>query len=1079
MFLSDVSIKRPVFTAMVTIGLMTLGFLATKNIGVDLFPDVAFPIVTVQTIYPGAGPEEVEQQVSKQIEEAVASTNGVDTVKSFSRDSVSIVVIQFKLEADVKAAATDVREKIAAIRTKLPKDIKDPIIQRFDPSALPILTYVVSSNRNPAETRRYAEDVIKPKLESIDGVAAVNVIGGLEREVRVFIDRRKLDSLGMSLAQVAQQLGSEGFDLPAGRITSGANELNIKTEGRFRSLDELRNVVVASLASGAQVRLKDVASVEDSYKEVRTTTRLDGNPSVTLEVQKQAGSNTVAIADKVYKSIEKVKGQLPSDFKILNAIDQSVFIRRNIDAVSHDIIFGGLMAVLVIFLFMLDWRSTLISSLSLPTSVVTTFLAMWWMGFTFNMMSLLALSLSIGLLIDDAVVVRENIYRHMEMGKDPVTAAREGTNEIGLAVMATTFTIVAVFVPVGFMGGLVGKMFKQFGLTVAAAVLVSLFVSFTLDPMMSARVMKPVEKGHHEKLKHHPIYGRILAFYEAMDNYYRDVLRWALSHKWLVMLGAAGLFFGSMFLTKYMGKEFVTPEDRGEFRVALEMPAGTSLPEMERVTTEAEAIIRKASPEVKSLYTVVGPSEEANKANVRVYAVKKDQRPGITQWDIQGKIRQALSTVPNLKFSANDLGLIEGGDERPVMLFLRGEDYEKLQEVARNVLAVVRDVKGATDVDMSFRAGKPETNVRVDRAKAADLGVGVGTVAQTLRLALEGDIVAKYRDGDRDYDVRVQLTPEDRASLETLPSLTVPVTGRKMGVMPNPMAAPRLVEIRDVANIISTTGPATIERENRQRQIIITSNLSNRPLGDVIADIEVGLKKVQMPVGVTYTFGGQAERMAETFSNMGLALGIAILFIFFVLASQFESIIHPFTIMFALPLAIVGALLLLFLAGQSIGMPAMIGIILLMGLVTKNAILLVDYANELRERGYKMVDALLEAGPTRLRPILMTSAAMVLGMVPAAMSTNEGSEFRSPMSTAVIGGVVASTFLTLLVVPIVYSWMDRFTSRGRAERRAELEQESGKTGADSERYVPAAAMVATPSESTASDTLPGLAGEKA
>lgn len=1034
MVLSDVSIKRPVFTTMVMVGLMTLGILAASKLGVDLFPDISFPVVTVITPYPGAGPEEVEQLVTRQIEEAVSAVNGVDEVRSYSRDSVSQVIVQFKLEADIKTAATDVRDKVSAIRNNLPHDIKDPIIQRLDPTALPILTYAVSSHRDSAETRRIVEDVIQPRIEAIDGVAAVNVIGGLERELHVFVDRGRIEALGLSLAQIAQQLGTESFDLPGGRVTTGASELNVKTLGRFRSIDELRALVVASMPNGAQVHLSDVARVEDGFKEVRTRTRLNGSDAVTFEVQKQGGGNTVAIADAVYGRVKDLEKVLPSDVKLVKAIDQSTFIRNNIHDVTEAIVFGGAMAVLVIFLFMLDWRSTMISSLSLPTSVVTTFLVMSWLGFSFNMMSLLGLSLAIGLLIDDAVVVRENIFRHMERGEDPITAARNGTAEIGLAVMATTFTIVAVFVPVGFMGGIVGRMFKQFGLTVAAAVLVSLFVSFTLDPMMSARVVRAIKPGHHEEQKRHPVFGPIVRFYEGMDEYYRETLRWALAHKKTVIAGAIALFFASLFLTPLMGKEFFTPGDRGEFKVNLEMPAGTSLGEMDRVTHDVEKIVRQNS-EVRNLFVTVGPNEEANKATIRVYTTKSKERT-IPQSQIQDDIRKRLTGVPSLKSSVSDIAFIEGpATELPVTLYVRGDDYVTLQKLARQTLDVMKHVRGIKDPDMSFRAGKPELSVQVDRPRAADLGVSVGALAQTVRLALEGDTVAKYRVGEHDYDIRLQLAPEDRTSIAPIEALTVPATGRRLGGAPTPGApmagGPRLVRVSDVANLLGGTGPGTIERQNRQRQIILMANLSNRSLGDAVADIEAGIAKLDVPAGYTFVFGGNTKNMKETFANMGIAMMVAILFIYFVLASQFESFVHPFTIMLALPLAMVGALLLLFLTGFAIGMPAMIGIILLMGLVTKNAILLVDYTNELRGKGLNIVDALIQAGPTRLRPILMTSAAMVLGMLPTAISRGEGSEFRAPMSIAVIGGVITSTFLTLLVVPVVYTWMDRFTLRGR------------------------------------------------
>ncbi|HET8542691.1 MAG TPA: efflux RND transporter permease subunit [Anaeromyxobacter sp.] len=1027
MFLTEISIRRPVFTAMVTVALMTLGLLGARSLGVDLYPKVDFPVTVVVTAYPGAGPEEIEQLVAKPIEEAVSAVNGVEKVRSFSRDSVSTVIVEFGLSVDAKDAASDVRDRLAAARGKLPAEIEDPVVQRFDFAALPVVVYALAG-RDPAEARRFAEDVVKPRFEAVDGVAGVTVVGGLRREVRLLADPARLEAHGLSLAGLAQQLGAESFDLPAGRIDSGAAETSVTTRGRFRSLDELRGVVVASLPSGAQVRLGDVATVVDGFEEVRTRSRLDGSDAVLLEVQKQGGSNSVAIADALYRVADRLEGQLPADVKLYRALDQTQFIRGNVRDVTEAIFFGGAMAILVIFVFMLDWRSTFISSLALPTSVVTTFLVMWWAGFTFNMMTLMALSLAIGLLIDDAVVVRENIYRHMERGEDPMTAARNGTKEIGLAVMATTFTIVAVFVPVAFMGGVVGQFFKEFGITVTAAVLVSLFVSFTLDPMMSARVMKPMAPGHHERVRAHRVLGRIVRALDAVEASYRGLLAWALRHRKTVVAAATALFVGALALVPLMGAEFLAEEDRGEFRIALEAPAGTSLAEMDRVTGAVEAAVREHR-EIRSLVTTVGPGGEANKAYVNVFTSKKQER-GESLWQIQGALRRRLQTFPALKVAFAQLDYGGGPPEQPVTLFLRGEDYGALQQAAMRALDVVERTRGVKDADSSLRPGRPEVEIRVDRARAADLGTGVGAVARTARLALEGEVVGKFRDGERDRDVRLQLAPEARATAEALASLTVPALAR----------GGRLVELGEVADVAPGTGPATIERMNRQRQVTISAGLDGRSLGEVVAELDRTLPPVTGE-GVRLVWGGQGEMMQDTFANMLVALLVAVLFIYFVLASQFESFVHPLTIMVSLPLAIVGALLLLFLSGFAIGLPAMIGVILLMGLVTKNAILLVDSANALRDGGASVVEALLQAGATRLRPILMTSAAMVLGMLPAALSRGDGSEFRAPMAVAVIGGVVASTFLTLVVVPVVYTWMDRLTIRGRAARRAERARE--------------------------------------
>jgi multidrug efflux pump subunit AcrB len=847
----------------------------------------------------------------------------------------------------------------------------------------------------------------------------------------------------MGLDQLANVLSISGTDVPGGRLAIGLSEVSVKTVSRFESLDELRQVVIASGPGASQVRLADVAQVIDGYKDADTITRLNGLDAVAFEVQKQGGSNTVAIADNVYKTISKLEKVLPPDVKIQNAIDAARHIRRDIDNVTEALILGGLMAVFVIFLFMLDWRSTFISALALPTSVVTTFFVMWLLGFSFNMMSLLGLSLAIGLLIDDAVVVRENIFRHMEAGENPINAARKGTAEIGLAVMATTFAIVAVFVPIAFMQGIVGRFFKQFGLTVAAAVMVSLFISFTLDPMMSARVMKPIAPGHHAALYKHRVYGRILRMFDAMNDAYRALLVWALSHRKTVVAMSVALFIGSLSLMPFMGKEFFSPGDRGEFRISLELPARASLAETELVTKKAEEIIRQ-NKYVRNLYTQIGVGGEVHKARVRVYTTPAKERPEATQRQIQEDIRKRLAAVPALRFNIADIGLIEGGDqELPITLYVRGDDYEKLKDIAKETLKIVSETNGVADADMSYRSGKPEYVLKPDRARVADLGIDALSIGRQVRLAIEGEPILKYRDGDKDYDVRLRLSKSDLKNEDAVSQIALMARANPQ----LPSILPRLVKISDVADVKQAVGPSTIERMNRQRQIIVTANVSGRSLGVIVGDIEARLKGLELPDGFSFAFGGQTERMKETFSNMGLALLVAIVFIYLVLASQFESFIHPLTIMVTLPLAIVGALLGLFLANYSIGMPAMIGIVLLMGLVTKNAILLIDYTNTLRSRGYEMIDALLLAGPVRLRPILMTSAAMVLGMLPNVFSTGESAALQGPMSLAVIGGVITSTFLTLIVVPVIYVWMDRFTlkSSRHGEPAVNVQIEEAKT----------------------------------
>ena len=1021
MKIANVSIDRPVFVTMCAIATMVMGFLALGRLGLDLFPDVSFPVVAITTVYPGAGPEEVEQQVTKPMEDAISTINGVDTLKSFSRDSVSVVIVMFKLDVNELEANNDVRDRVQQVRSVLPDDVEDPLIQKFDPSASPIMTYGVrAKNLSPIETRRLVEDVIRPALESVEGVGSIVIGGGAEREIQVEIEPTKMQALGLSLGGISQMLRSESVDLPGGRLTVDGKEFSVKASGRFQTVKDVEEVVISSRPDGTQIRVKDVARVVDGTAEIRTIRRVNSDNAVVFDVQKQSGSNTVAVSDGVEAALKKIEVRLGDDVSVLLMQEQAKYIKNNINRLREHLVIGGLLAILVIFFFMLDVRSTLISAVSLPTSVIATFFCIWQMGFSLNLMSMLALTLAIGLLIDDSVVVRENIFRHMEMGEDRVTAARKGTAEIALAVFATTLTIVAVFLPVAFMEGIIGRFFRQFGLTLTAAVLVSLVVSFTIDPMLSARVAKNIEPNRHENMRKHPFYGPPTRMFEALDAWYTDVLKTALNNRWKVVMGAFGMFIGSLLLVQFMGTEFMSKGDQGKFQANFEVPAGISLAETDKLARRAEQMLLKEVPEVRDIVTTVGVDRDASKFKIFVLTSKKDQRT-ITMDAIMDIARAKFSELPGVTFNLMIPGLADNGQSQAaVQLLITGPDYQVLNEVADKALNLTRNTPGTRDIAIDLKAGSPEQRFVVDRARAADLGVVFGQAAMALRNSLEGDIVATIPDNGDDIDVRVRLAGAQSSSVEALKQIVV-------ASQPGPNGQ-RLVRLDEIVDVVEAPSPASITRSNRQRAVTITANLANRSLGEVIGDLRAGMAAMNLPQGYTYKFDGEAESMRDTFQNMLIALGLAVIFIYLILASQFESFVHPFTIMLALPLAIIGALAGLFLTGVPIGMPAMIGIILLMGLVTKNGILLVDYTNQTRERtGMAAIPALLDAAPKRLRPILMTSAAIVLGELPTALSSAEGSEFNRPMAIAVIGGVITSTILTLLVVPVAYTWIDKLS----------------------------------------------------
>lgn len=1043
MNLSAIAIKRPVFTVMVTVALMVLGVVGLSRLGTDLFPDVTFPVVVVNVPYPGASPREVEQLVSKPIEDAVVSMNGIDRLKTISREGLSQTIILFKLHVDQKDAATQVRERVAQIRYKLPQEIKEPAVSRFDVGSTPVLTYTLSGEgRSLPEIAQFARDVIKPALEQVDGVASVEVKGGAEREVHVELDRAKIDSLGLSPLAVMQQIRAQNLNVPAGHYDEGAREITVRTVGELTNVDQIRDLIVATAKDGSSVRLSDIATVEDGYKELRTRVRVNGEPAVVFDVLKQSGTNTVAVNDAVKEKLAEIEKTFPAGMKADVIIEQAVFIRENTHEVEVAIVFGGAMAILVILFFMLDLRSMLISSVALPTSVVSTFFLMYVLGFSLNMMTLLALSLAIGLLIDDAVVVRENIAKHLERGVDPRTAALVGTKEISLSVLATTLAVVAVFVPVAFMTGIVGQFFRQFGLTIVGAVMMSLFVAFTLDPMLSSRFSKAHVHGAPDRFA--GIKRPFVAFFQGMEDAYRVVLRWTVRRKAIVGV-LAFLSFVAMFpIAGLTGVDFVNQEDRSQFVVDIELPAGTKLTETAQAVLPAEREVLSDS-RFTTIYTTLGPNGEVNKAAWRVLTVNKNERTA-TLADLREVTRQAIRKhIPGARVVITDPPFVEGAaTEAPIMVQVRAPDYDTLAPLARQFTEELQKIPGVIDVDMKYTPGQPELRVAVDRDRAARAGVPVATVAMALRAAIEGDEAGKLRQGKDDVPIRVRLGKADRASMEDVHQMTIWTPS-------GPVA------LGDLARVEHGEGPATIEREARERQIVIWAAPKDRSLADIAADMRAAFDQIQLPPGASYHLDGQIREMENTNSAMGVAFLLALVFIYIVLASQFESFMHPVTIMATtLPLAAVGAIVGVFLSGTTLAMGSFIGIIFLMGLVTKNAILVVDRAIvRVRDHGETPLQAILEAGPERLRPILMTSAAMVLGMLPTAISKGGGSEFRAPMAIAVIGGVISSTVLSLVVVPAFYLGVEN--AKATIRRWRGLPEHSRRVGSPEERPTSAAA----------------------
>jgi HAE1 family hydrophobic/amphiphilic exporter-1 len=1019
MKLADVSIKRPVFATMMILSLLVLGLFSFIKLNVDLYPDVDFPFVIVTTTLPGAGAQQIETDITKVIENSVNSIEGIDHISSISQDNLSIVTIQFKLSVNGKDAALDVIEKISAIRSQLPADVKDPIVQRYDPASMPIMTLAISGNLSAKDLTTFTKDVIQKRVENIQGVGSADLVGGAEREIQIEVDANKLRAYNLSIQEVINSVGSQNVEIPGGNLTEGSRQLLVNTKGKFKTVNDFNKVIVAS-PMGKPIFLSEVANVIDGTKEQTSLTQLNGKNAIGLNIIKQSGANTVNVAKAVKDQIAKLKTEVPAGTDIVIAQDQSTFIEEAINSVFFDILYGGLLAVIVIYLFLANLRSTIISALALPTSIIASFILMYALNFTLNMMSLLALSLAVGLLIDDAIVVIENIYRHMSQGETALEAAKSATEEIGLAVMATTFTIVAVFVPVAFMPGLVGKFFYQFGMTITSAVLVSLFVAFTLTPMLSSRWLKRED----EKLspKGNPVNKSLYYFnhfFEKLNGNYHSALRWSLNHRKTVIFSSIIIFVLSLFIMGSLGFEFFPQSGQGEFNITVKVAPGSSLNETNNICKKIETVVKKR-PEVKDLLVTIGAGNDpVTKATILVKLVPKSER-NINEFVLMEEIRNEIKYIPGAEYSLQEPGG-PGGNQKPVSLSVRGPDLNVLQNIAAKVENIVKQTPGAVDVGNSYEVSKPEVNIEIDRNKASDLGVNPYIVASTVRSFIDGTVATQFEGKEEQIDVRVKLKKDERKNINDLALMTV-MSNKKIS------GQNFLIPITEIAAIKQSVSPTQINRYDKQKEILVSANTYGRTLGVILQDITNKTSAIKLDPGYSISVTGTGQMQSESFGDILISLMLAIVFVYIVLAAQFDNFVHPLSIMLALPMAIIGAVLMLLIFGSSISIMSLIGIIMLMGLVTKNGILLIDYTNVLRERGIPRFEALLQAGPTRLRPILMTTFAMIFGMIPVAIGAGEGSEFRAPMGQAVIGGLITSTFLTLFIVPVVYSILDDLNS---------------------------------------------------
>jgi len=1013
MFLSDLSIRQPVLATMLAVSLVTLGVYSYRELSVDLFPDIEIPVLTVQTQYPGASPETVEREVTKRIEEALNTIPGLRHMQSTTTEGMSGIVAEFRLGTRIATAQQDAQAKINAIRADFPEGMKEPVIQRIDLNAIPVVSVAVESRT--ADVRALsslAEKVIKKRLETVPGVGQVNLVGLARREIQVLVDREKLKAYGLTYAQVAGAMRRENQDVPAGKLEQGKQEPLVRVAGKFRSVDAFDRLIVA-MRGGKPIFLPEVARVVDGVEDRRSASLIDDRPGLSLDIVKQSGANTVEVADGIARAVSSLNQELPSHIRLRNVVDRSIFIRNSVEDVQITLLLGGLLTVLIVFLFLNSWRSTVITGLALPVSVISAFIVMRGLNFTLNILTLMGLSLAIGLLIDDAIVVRENIVRHMHAGADHFTAAREATAEIGLAVMATSFTIIAVFVPVAFMGGIMGRFFFQFGITVGFAVLVSLYVSFTLDPMMSSRWYDPAADPNVPRSWFGRALGKLNDQVDRLQNILAGSLRWALSHRWVVVLVTTAAIFSSFLLFGRLGSAFMPEADPGQFQATFKARPGVSLERSVEIAQQLVAEIR-SNPAVDYTYTTIGGGFGALPINEGTIFIRlKDRKLRPHFLPLMANLRARLERFRGLRTAVGSASEF-ASDSRPIQISLRGTDLATMETLGAGLRDVVRQVPGAADVDTSQDEPRPEVRVAVDRKAAGDLGLDLGTVAATVRGLVAGEVVSQFEDPDGDsYDVRLRVDPSQRSRGADLLELDLPAHG-----------GAALVPLSQVAQIETAGAPSKIRRFDLMREVRIAANTQGRSLGEVIADIKARAGGLQLPAGYRLDFTGQSEEMAESFGYVGQSLVLAVVLIYAILASQFRSFLQPLAIMLSLPLSLVGVAGMLYLVKDTLNIMSLIGLILLMGLVTKNAILVVDFTNVQRRAGRSRTEALIRAARVRLRPILMTTLAMIFGMLPLAFELGSGAEFRAPMARAVIGGLITSTLLTLIVVPVVYTFLD-------------------------------------------------------
>ena len=1024
MILSDFSIKRPLVVVVVTITLMLFGYFALSNLKTNQFPDVQPPVLVVNVPYPGASPETVEREILNRVEDSMSTIPGIRDIRSYARDSSATIVVIFEFDKDLTAAAQELRDSISTVRDKLPTEMKEPFINRADPNAQPVMSLALSSeNKTPLELSKIADIEIARVLRSVPGVSLVSLEGELEREMTVFLNTNAMREAKVSASEVTNALRSQNLAAPVGRVVDGFHEQSIRIQGRLRDVAEFEQMVVKQNGDQA-IRLGQIAHIVDGGAEQRRLSFFNGKKALGIDIVKARDASTISVTDEIKERIEEIKPLLPAGVELTVVQDQGEDVAASMRNVTEALGLGALLTIVVVFIFLNSWRSTLITSLALPTSVLASFIAVWACGFTLNFMSLLGLSLAIGVLIDDAIVVRENIVRHMEMGKDNMTAAREGTREIGMAVFATTMSIVAVFIPIAFMDGMTGQWFKPFGLTVACSVLVSLFISFTIDPMLSAYWHDPDHDRNKKRTGVGAVLKRFNIWFDGLSVSYSKLIRWALKHPWSMWLIAIVAFVGALVLQGTKGGfGFMPDTDNGAFIVQIRAPSEASIEYTRLKAAQVEAITR-AVPEQLYTQTTVGVQSNITRAQVFV-RLKPEKDRHRTAKEIAEDVRGQIKSLVGAEFTvlADLNGGGGGGDGKKLQIQFRGPDSKVLDAIVMDYVEKLKQVPGAVDVGLSAQDPKPELQVEVDRGLSASLGLSMNDVASALRLAFAGAEIGDWVDPTGETrNVFVRIRPEERATVQNLEQL--PLMSTKTGAM---------VPLEQVATVTLGKGPALIEHLDRETMMAVSANVQGRSLGEVNADAMKLVKAIDFPPGYDMVVGGEARDMQEVFGRMGQALLLAAVLMYLILVVQFHSFAAPVAIMLSLPLSLIGVVLALLIGNSTLNLMSLIGIVMLMGIVAKNAILLIDCARKKEQtEGLNLEDSLVAAGRERLRPILMTTFALVAGMLPVAIGIGEGSGFYRPLGISVIGGTITATVLTLLVVPTFYESIEKGKRRIKA-----------------------------------------------